>query len=371
LALSLGSDGTARLWRLAVPSEIWRFPHRSWVRAGAFTPRGREVITGEATNRALLWDLETGRQVAEWVMPNQDAGPERWVQGVACSPDGTRIYTSDVQGERVHVWDRKTGKKLGATAKLGNEIWRMALSPDGRRLAVAGINRNKAPTAQLYDARTLRPVGRPLHHAFVFGLAFNPESSKLMIGSRDHTIRFFNADVGVPLGTPVQLAEEIDAVSFSPDGRFVLAAGGAGSAQRFETTTLWPVGPAMPHDGRIKAARFTPNNRLVLTASDDNTARLWHHESGFPVGPPLKHDGAVNDVIPSPDNRRLLTVGDDTLAKVWDSPEPIQGGVEEVELQFELALAQSLDESGKIVVLDARMWTERRHRLDQIRGARP
>src|SRR5262249_49794851 len=152
------------------------------------------------------------------------------------------------------------------------------LSPDGRRLAVTGINRNKAPTAQLYDARTLRPVGKPLHDAFVFGLAFNPESSKLMIGSRDHTIRLFNADLGVPLGSPAQLAEEIDAVGFSPDGQFVVTAGGAGSAQRFETTSLKPIGAALPHDGRIKAARFTPDNRLVLTASDDNTARLWHHE---------------------------------------------------------------------------------------------
>lgn len=111
--------GAVRQKNLGHFSEMWHC---------AFSPRGDIVATLGHDSTARLWDARNGKQL--YVLPHGD----RWVLASAFSSDGNRLATCE--GDWIHVWDVKTGRRI---FKLTGHHWlggprALAFAPDGRRL---------------------------------------------------------------------------------------------------------------------------------------------------------------------------------------------------------------------------------------------
>jgi WD40 repeat protein len=74
-----------------------------------------------------------------------------------------------------------------------------------------------------------------------------------------------------------------DLIRFSPDGSFILTAGG-GDAQIWNTKTLTAVGKPMPHDSEVIFARFADGGRQVITGTDGGVRR-WNTRTGEEISP--------------------------------------------------------------------------------------
>ncbi|MBD0304977.1 MAG: hypothetical protein ICV76_00265 [Nitrospiraceae bacterium] len=99
----------------------------------------------------------------------------------------------------------------------------------------------------------------------------------------------------------------VGAVVFSRDGKLALTGSSDQTARFWRADTGGPVNSPLRHDGTVRAVTFSPNGKLALTGSDDGTARIWDVSTGKPIGPRLRHQGTVWALAFSPDSTRVLT----------------------------------------------------------------
>src|SRR4029453_4826626 len=81
------------------------------------------------------------------------AGHVKEVYVVAVSPDGSRIASAGGDGKAM-VWDTATGQLLLTLAGHGGRIGALAFSPDGERLATRGPDK----TGKLWNIRGAAPA---------------------------------------------------------------------------------------------------------------------------------------------------------------------------------------------------------------------
>ena len=98
------------------------------------------------------------------------------------------------------------------------------------------VSRDK--TAQVWDAATGTPIGKPLrHNDEVSGASFSPDGTRVMTVSKDAAAQMWDGATGEPIGQPLR---NVSSASFSPDGALVLTASG-------EAARVWLAPPVAPN----------------------------------------------------------------------------------------------------------------------------
>lgn len=136
------------------PIVVRRIPFAGAVRTLSVDAAGRQLAAGAEDGRAVLFDLARDPSNAlRWSSRIHENAATR----VALSPDGARLATAggDVG---IRIWDTATGEPLLFLVGHGDEVIDLAFSSDGHFLASGSIDR----TVRIWDGRPLesRPRGR-------------------------------------------------------------------------------------------------------------------------------------------------------------------------------------------------------------------
>ena len=135
-------------------------------------------------DRVSLWDVDESKQIRSWAAPF-----ELWT--VAWSPDGDRLATGGYN-EDVTVWESDTGKermRIARDSAISSVDW----SPDGRFLAIATWGQK----VFVRDANSGEELAVLRGHAGkVLAVAWSPDGSRLATGSDDRTVKIWDAPSG-------------------------------------------------------------------------------------------------------------------------------------------------------------------------------
>jgi hypothetical protein len=240
----------------------------------AVTPDGRLLATGAPlTGEVRLWD-NAGKELATL---GRHAGG---VAGVAFSADGKLLASAGNDGV-LRLWDvvtRKEVRQFPIPNDLGGAL---AFSPDGRRLALVGLNFGPrgGSTPRVFDLSTGKELFQLSGARPLVSVAYSPDGRLLATGSdtRGDGVQLWDPATGREVGRCAGTGRGVFCLAFAPDGRF-LASGGdeLDSVDRlWEIATCQEVARFRGHHSGASAVAFTSDGRTLATGGGDATILLW------------------------------------------------------------------------------------------------
>jgi WD40 repeat protein len=349
--VSGSADKTIRVWDAQTGQEIRTLKgHTAAVRSVAFSPDSKRLASASADGSVKVWDAQTGQETPTL------KGHTGSVRSVAFSRDGKRMVSGGgdlFKAGEIKVSDAQTGENIlylpmnlswvysmafspmaaffSTTAALRPQgvrgtVTSVVFSPDGKRLASG----SRDQTVKVWDAatgqQTLTLYG---HTGGVYSVAFSPDGQRLASGSEDQTVKVWDAATGQQILTLKGHTGGVWSVAFSPDGKRLAS----GSAD--ETVKVWDAATGQQtltlrgHTGFVRSVAFSPDGKHLASGSADDTVKVWDAHTGQLIVTLQGHTGPVHSVAFSPDGQRLASASHDQTVKVWDA----QSGQETLSLQ--------------------------------------
>ncbi|KAE8131510.1 hypothetical protein BDV38DRAFT_288620 [Aspergillus pseudotamarii] len=195
-------------------------------------------------------------------------------------------------------------------------IYSVAFSPDSQTVAFG--SRDK--TIKLWDAQTGQQLRTLEGHSYwVNSVAFSPDSQIIVSGSRDKTIKLWDATVGRQLYTLQGHSDSIYSVVFSPDGQTIASGSADKTIKLWSTKTGQLLRTLDGHSDSVNSVAFSPDGQIVASSSDDETIKLWDTKTGQLLRTLEGHSHYINSVVFSSDGQTIASGSYDDTIKLWDT----------------------------------------------------
>ncbi|XP_004522339.1 actin-interacting protein 1 [Ceratitis capitata] len=198
------------------------------------------------------------------------------------SPSGFYIASGDVSG-KIRIWDTVNKEHIlkNEFQPIGGPIKDIAWSQDNQRIVVVGEGRERF--GHVFMTETGTSVGeisgqsKPINSC-----DFRPARPfRIVTGSEDNTIGIFEGPPFKFKMTKQEHSRFVQAVRYSPDGKFFASAGFDGKVFLYDGASSELIGEfgSPAHKGGVYAVAWKPDGTQLLTCSGDKTCRLWNVET--------------------------------------------------------------------------------------------
>lgn len=278
---SFSTDNSARLWDLATGKQIRRFEgHEGYVHTVQFSPDGKRILTAARDSTARVWDVETGQELFVF------SGVTYLPPAAALSPDGGTILGLVAGGNRVKLWDAKTGKEKCQIESGSKGFLDCAeFSPNANVVLTASSD----GTARTWDAKTGRQVRVFAGHtSYVHHAAFSADGQRIITASADGTVRLWEANTGGEIRR-FQNPGPVWQVILSADGKRFFAKWRVDSVPVHSGVSLWDAESGqeikqLPDDAMVEIVGFSPDGEKFFVIKGGKYIRLWNAETGEAIG---------------------------------------------------------------------------------------
>jgi WD40 repeat protein len=261
---SSSMDDSVCVWNARTGQQMYKFAGHGKVggnRPLMFTPDGKRLLSWGDDCFLRVWDLDNGKPIIEHAVPPTAAsvGDERaealkrlaalrFAHGVL-TPDGARLVVSTARG--LSVFDASNGREVRQIPTDTGRVMSMAVSPDSGVLLVSAGG--KPVETKLADGRV------------------NTSTAK------NHSICLWELSSG-KLMRQIQLPDGgAGPVAFSRDGKTFAAAVSEPkpSIRRWDLKTGEELPVITDFDVQVSALSFSPDGRRLVAGMRDTTALVW------------------------------------------------------------------------------------------------
>ena len=312
----------------------------------AYTQDGAQLVTGGSDGTVAVWDSASGQELNRLIVTNQ------WINRVAISPDGRRLFaaaeraawvrelpsgqltrsfpgddkspifaafaddtvehfaTIDLEG-RLTLWRKGEAPQQLITIRGGlpDPVRRVFFSPDGRWMANAGDEN----TARVWDLAT--GTERLAIGERVQWVDFSRDGNRMVTHGMENWVTTWDLVQARKLKVLRGHVTLVNEARLSWDGRLVV------SAEEQGIVKVWSAGPGreLAQDRTWQqACAYSPDGRLIANCPWHEGVIIRSARSGRVLLQILPRNEGFVSVAFSPDSRRLVTGGTQKSVKVWD-----------------------------------------------------
>jgi WD40 repeat protein len=309
---SMGCDGSASSTKHQVCLRTFS-GHTNYVCDVAFSPSGKQIVSGGADGKIKFWDVESGQ------CQRTLDGHEEWVHSVVISPDG-RFLASGGRDNSVKWWDVESGKLLKTFVGHSELVKSVAYSPDGRFL----VSCAQEKAIRIWDVESgkfLKPLGNDDFFSSST-ILFTLDGKQVLYGGLSLTL--WDIDTGECLRTFIGHSDSLRAAAISRKNQWIASAG----AYTDRSLRLWDAKSGnclwkkdfTEQEGGVWSLVFASEDRVLVSGNGDGTIRYWDVKSGKCLRSVKAHSDLVSCLSIDITGQYLASGGWDNCIKLWKIP---------------------------------------------------
>ncbi len=327
-----GQDGLLRLiaWPPTTPKMLTG--HSDQIAEVTMSADGKLIVSGGNDAKINQYTSEAAKPIK--TLKGQD-GP---VTALALNADSAWIATGSNKGT-IRVWKTEDSSQLFtlATAHAGS-VTGAAFHPKLAQLATVGSDgvlqvwtlgpKPKDPQAKKPPKDALELVALKqfkAHQGVATNVVFSSDGKFLFSAGVDKTVKQWDAQTGLLLGTFTGSTNQLNDVAVTADGKTLVA--GASDSKVY----VWTI-PANPdsakpaqtallktyaHTAAIHTVAVTDDGGMIAAAGDDRIIRVWETATDTERERFVGHTSTVRAIAFSEDGKRLVSAGADQTLRDW------------------------------------------------------
>jgi WD40 repeat protein len=286
-------DNTIQRWHLATGKKTELTGHKSWVRGLAFAAKDKLLFSGDYAGKLLAWPVEDDNPAAVHTVEAHKG----WVRALAVSPNSKTLATCG-NDHLVKLWSVPECQPLAELIGHENHVYNVAFHPDGQHLVSADLkgivkvwDLAKGAVGREMDAKILHKYDPSFmaDHGGVRSMAISPDGKLLACAGITNVSNAF-AGVGNPLvvlfdwetGKQKQLLKPREnfqgtawGVGFHPTGHVVGVSGGSGGMLYFWKPDAATDVFALKMQQNARDLDLHPDGRRLVIAGADGAVRMY------------------------------------------------------------------------------------------------
>ncbi len=226
--------------------------------------------------------------------------------------NGKDIFQEQFESKKIKKILNKCNIGFGHNSLVESVAW----SPDGCYI----LSGSRDNSVRIWDADTgnlIRTFSG--NNSGVSSVAWSPDGSKILSGSRDNSVRIWDSDTGNLIRTLSGHNSTVYSVAWSPDGSKILSGSSDKSVRIWDADTGNLIRTLSGHNSTVYSVVWSPDGSKILSGSSDNSVRIWDADTGDLINTLSGHNFSVESVTWSPDGSKILSRSSDKSVRIWDA----------------------------------------------------
>ncbi|TPX66522.1 hypothetical protein CcCBS67573_g07802 [Chytriomyces confervae] len=310
--------------------------------------------------RSILWDLKL---VSANFSPQLTMSPlQVYNHALIAVPQNTEYYRvyHKFAPARIAV-DAQQSWEFMTLFGHSKPVTSVAVSPDSTTI----ISGSKDQTLKLWDVQTGEcQATLEGHKNDVNAVAITPDGKLIISGSSDETIKVWNLETKTCIATMEPWRAEVEmkkdggtvhSVAITPDGKTIIAGLKDEIIQMWDIATRKWICTLQGHTESVTSVAITPDGKTIISGSEDNTVKVWNSETKLCDETLESEDLRVFSVATTPDSKSIVYGSECGAIMLWDIQTEESKAIPEGHTDRVVSVAVTPD--GKTIVSTSHDWT--------------